>query len=369
MKKILPALIVVIIVAALWFAVSSRSGDSERKQDRSKPSASLDSGAALPDSRISKSDGIKPRIPSEPGEDEEDEDELMFGERPATEIYKSAEEALEAVKKAALDYDDLVLDQFTELPASCSWCESFYASLKDLLASPDIKDDQRSYYGELLAVSGRVDNIKTLVDGITHARNQEEAEIMAEALELSTGSDDVVKYLGEQLGNNNETLKEAAVAAITNQGSRLAVELLHKNTIERGDPDGYYSMGIGLGEVVPEEEALPYLQDLAAKRDAYSHLAVKSLLNAGLDGTKIVIDLLTSSRNPEFDRELLKGAKDHIAYDDDVIEFLRPLAESSQSPIVREFVQDVLKEFAQSQEEDMADMTGGQMAPMSPLNP
>jgi len=368
MKKVLPVIIIVVIVAALWFAISSRGGESVQGKSGSEKPLGLDKSGTKATARMT------PAPPRIPGTTEEGEEEAAAEERPATEVYKNADEALEAVKKAALDYDDLVLDQFTELPASCSWCDGFYSSLKDLIASPDTKPEQRSYYAELLAVSGRVENVKTLVEGILNAKNQEEADLFAEALELTTGKEDVIKYLGEQLHQTNDTVKEAAVAAITNQGSRLAVEMLYKNTLERGDPDGYYSMGIGLGEVVPEEEALPYLQDLVAKRDQYSHLAVKALLNAGLDGTKIVVDLLSNSKNPEFDKEMLKGAKDHIAYDDDVIAFLRPLAENSKSPVVREFATDVLKEFAQSQEEaganDIGDVTAPlDAAPMSPLNP
>lgn len=219
----------------------------------------------------------------------------------------------------------------------------------------DLKADERSYYAELLAISGRAENVRTLVEAINTARNAEEANVYAEALELSAGGDDVVRLLGEQLGASNDTLREAAVAAITNQGSRLAVETLYKNTAERGDPDGYYSAGIGLGEVVPEPEALPYLQDLAMKRDQFSHLAVKSLLNTGLDGTKIVIDVLSNSRNEEFDREMLKGAKDHVAYDTDVVNYLKTVAETSKSAAARDFAKDVLAEFEQSQAEEAAD--------------
>lgn len=352
MKVFISIVVLIVIAAALWFAVSSRESGSTKQglvsQQASQPNQAVPGGEGEGKSGVA---GQQPAGETD-SQDEEDE-EAAADDRPATEIYKTADDALRAVKEAAADYDDLVLDQFTDLPKNCSWCDSFYRSLRDLLGS-DIKADERSYYAELLAISGRTENVKALVDALTGAKNSEEANVYAEALELSTGGDEVVRLLGDQLGSSNDTLREAAVAAITNQGSRLAVEMLYKNTVDRGDPDGYYSAGIGLGEVVPEPEALPYLQDLAMKRDQYSHLAIKSLLNTGLDGTKIVIDVLSNSKNPDFDRELLKGAKDHVAYDNDVVNYLKNVAETSKVATARDFAKDVLAEFEQSQAEEAA---------------
>jgi hypothetical protein len=371
MKIFLSILVVVVVAVAVWFAVSSRN-----TTDGGSVAGNLNDpgkGGASPGMEAGQSGAGQGDMPSAKSAGSEEDGDVNVDDRPATEVYKSADEALKAVKEAAADYDDLVLDQFTDLPRNCSWCDSFYSSLKDMIVSPDIKSDERSYYAELLAISGRVENVKSLVDAINGAKSPEEINLLAEALELSTGGGDVVKYLGDQLGSKNDTLREAAVAAVTNQGSRLATEILYKNTVDRGDPDGYYSMGIGLGEVVPEPEALPYLQELAMKRDQYSHLAVKSLLNAGLEGTKIVIDVLGNSKNPDFDKEMLKGAKDHVAYDDDVVNYLKNVAETSKSPRVQEFAKDVLADFAQSKEDDVAagaaDQDGDQVGGMPPQSP
>ena len=366
MKVFISIVVLVVVAAALWFAVSSRGGNIASKgPDGQAAGITGEAGDGAPD-EMGGAIGERPGLTGDADDDEEAEEGAAADDRPATEVYKSAEEALRAVKEAAADYDDLVLDQFTDLPANCTWCDNFYRSLKELLGSADLKADERSYYAELLAISGRVENIKALVDALGAAKNSEEANVYAEALELSTGGDDVARLLGEQLGSSNETLREASVAAITNQGSRLAAELLYKNTVDRGDPDGYYSAGIGLGELVPEPETLPYLQDLAMKRDAYSHLAVKSLLNSGLDGTKIVVDVLSNSKNPDFDREMLKGAKDHVAYDEEVVAYLKTVAESSQAPAVREFARDVISEFEQSEAEAEEDQDGDQVIPPLP---
>ena len=97
--------------------------------------------------------------------------------------------------------NDLILDQFTEPGQNCTWCNDFYGQLRDLIFSPDTKADQKSYFAEILAISGRVENVKTLVDAITSAKSQDEADSFAEALELTIGKDDVVKILSVIGGN------------------------------------------------------------------------------------------------------------------------------------------------------------------------
>ena len=364
MKKALPVLIVVIVAVGLWFAVSSRienesapapapaKGQEAAGDKTTQPSAQNENGGDTGDVAIE-------------GDEEEIEDPGAVDDRSAAERYQTADEALKAVKDGAADYNDLILDQFTEPGDNCTWCPAFYSSLRDLIHSPETKTDQRSYFAEILAISGRLDNVKTLVEAIGSAKNQEDADLYAEALELTVGKDDVVKYLGEQLNQQNDTLKEASVAAITNQGTKLAVEELYNHTLEKGDPDGYYSMGIGLGEVVPDEQAQPYLQELAMKQDAYSHLAVKALLNAGLDGVKMVMDVVSSAKNTEQVNDLLKGAKDHVSYDEEVVGYLKQVAESGKSPNAVKFAKDVLSDFEQAQNEADEDA----MAPTIPEVP
>jgi hypothetical protein len=172
--------------------------------------------------------------------------------RPAYEVYKTADEALDALKKGAQDYDDLILEQFTDLGPDCQWCDAFYNSVRDVMSAADTSAEQRSYFAEVLAISGRIENIQSLVEQIKNAKNSDESDVYAEALELTVGKDDVVKYLSTQLDSDNQPLKDASVAAITNQGSKLAVEALFKHVVERGDPDGYYSQGIGPGEMIPD---------------------------------------------------------------------------------------------------------------------
>src|SRR5262249_4032665 len=152
-------------------------------------------------------------------------------------------------------------------------------------------------------------------------------------------------YLGTQLGATNEKLKEASIAAITNQGSPLAANVLYKQAVESKDPDGFYSLGIGLGELVPDEKTVPVLQEMAAKRDQYSHLAEKSFLNGGMTGMKVVFDMLKSSNDPDFDRQMIKGAVEHVSFEDGMDDYLKKELENAKSPVVREFAKQILDDF------------------------
>lgn len=367
MKKLLPLLILVVVVAGIWFAVS-KSGS---------PSAGSGSTAGSANNTLAPTPIAAVPVGTAAGQasatDDEgdgDEDYVDIDTRLAPEVYKNAEDALNAVKNGSKDYDDVILSQFTQPGEDCTWCDSFYKSVKDLINAPDAKPEQKSYYAEILAISGRVDNISALVDLIKNAKKPEEAQLYAEALELSVGKDDVVNYLAEQLKTKDETLKESSIAAITNQGSRLSAEILYKNTVESGNPDGYYAQGIGLGELVPTEEAMPYLQELVQKRDQYSHLAVKSLLNSGLPGLRIVMDSLTNSKDPEADKLMLKDAIDHVNYEEDVESYLKKLVEESKQPLVVEFAKNVLSDFAaqeaeSSEEPEEEDTEAPEEAPMS----
>jgi len=166
------------------------------------------------------------------------------------------------------------------------------------------------------------------------------------------GKDDVVEFLREHLDASNESLREASVAAVTNQGSRLAAEALYKNTVERGDPDGYYSVGIGLAELVPNEETLPYLQEIALNRDQYSHLAVKALINGGQPGLQIVFDILNNSKDGEADKKLLQEAIDHVNYDEETEAFLKKTVENSKQHVAVEFAKKILEDFNTDATED-----------------
>ncbi|MCO6429301.1 MAG: hypothetical protein J5J00_00445 [Deltaproteobacteria bacterium] len=362
MKKILPVLSIVVIAGAIWYFVTS-GGTPPTPAGTSSAAAvnsNVDNDPAAGAAAVAPQQNSFPDLVGTPDEDDEEDIEGLEEEdvRPATEIYKTADEALLAVKNASKNYDDIVLEQFSEMSPNCSWCPAFYTSLAEMMTSQNSTQDERSYYAEVLAISGRVDNVKTLVESIKNAAKPDDADLYAEALELASGKDDVTTYLGSQLSGSNDTLREALVAAITNQSSRLAADILYKHTVERGDADGYYSEGIGLGEFIPDEEAMPFLQELVLKRDQYSHLAAKALLNSGIDGLRVLADSLENSKDYDFDDNLLKDAVDHTNFDPEVEEYLKTLLNTTKNPSVKKFAQASLDSFS---EEDFGDEEEGDL--------
>lgn len=353
MKKIFPLLLLILLGVAAWFYSSGKTPSSSTQAGSANGSNGTVRGDMINDINAldgsgGEGAGSVDRLGSnqmlDPGLNQE-----MFnaeGEtKPAAQFYANAEDAFKAIQNGAKDYDDMILEQFTLPGEDCTWCPELYKSIKDTLADQALPNDQRSYYAEILAISGKVENLGVLVDGIKNASSKEIEDTYAEALELTAGRDDVVEYLTEHMSSTSDSLREASVAAVTNQGSRLAAEVLYKNTVDRGDPDGYYSVGIGLGELVPSEETLPYLQELALKRDQYSHLAVKALINGGQPGLQIVFDILNNSKDGDADRKLLQDSIDHVNYDEETEAFLKKTAETSKQPVAVEFAKQILEDF------------------------
>jgi hypothetical protein len=364
MKKLFPLLLVVAVVGGIWFYSSNRQSDPAKtvaattsSTDANTPAAS--DGESTMQNSTSQQGSTVANSPQGTLED----GEQVVDIKPAAEVFASSEEALAAVLKAAKDYDDTVLEQFTRPGNNCSWCPDFYKSVKDLILSEETPADQKSYLAEVMAISGRVENVQSLVEAVKSAKTSDAADIFSEALELSVGGDDVTKFLGDQMSSTNETLRESSVAAITNQGSLTAAELLIKHTIERGDPDGYYSLGIGLGEFIPDEEATPALQDLMQRGDQYSHLAAKALINSGMDGLRTVFDQLELSKDPEADRRMLKDAIDHVNFEDGLEEYLKQKLESSKQPVVQEFAKRILDEYSQNEGDAPAEPVGEEIEP------
>ncbi len=351
MKKIFIVILLVGVGVAAFMLSKPAEQPSATTQAAATPATGEDNGGDVAINRkdfLGKGDLDENSDLSDEGMEEQEA-------RPAFEVYKTADDALDALKKGAVDYDDLVLEQFTDLGADCPWCDQLYSNVRKMVSAPDTPAEQRSYFAEVLAISGRIENVESLVDQIKSSKNSDDADIYAEALELTVGKDDVVKYLGDQLSSDNQTLKEASVAAITNQGSKLAIETLLKHTVERGDPDGYYSQGIGIGETIPEEEALPLLQDYVQRRDAYSHLAAKAMLNNGVDGLKRFFDILENSSDTNFDQQMINGLADHIPYEEAAEALLKDKLANAKNPASKLLAEKGLADFNLDNQEGAGD--------------
>jgi hypothetical protein len=357
MKKLLPLLLIIAGIGAGWWfynsqqaSVGSSSSPSGSPSNPGDTSVTVSTGSdgSQPNSADSASDASRAALINSAKIAGEGIEEI----KTAAETYASADEAFAAALKGAKDFDDSILEQFTEPGPDCSWCPQFYNSVQELVTNPNTPQDQKSYMAELLAISGRPDNVQVLVDSIKNARSSAEADIYAEALELTLGKDDVTKVLGEQLSTTNDTLRESAVAAITNQGTRQAAELLQKHVSERNDPDAYYSQGTGPAEFIPDDEAMPFVQEQVAKRDAYSPQWAKAMVNAGLPGLQSLFDQLDGSSNLEADRALVKGIIDHVNYEDGVKELADNVIANNRNQAAIELARQIKDEIGQLETEE-----------------
>ena len=350
-KAIVPLILVASILAAAYSFTRPKSPQPNSLNQAGSTQANQPEKSSSVRSSSSPSNPITiSRGNPSPSDSTQESDDLPQV-KPAGEAYASAEEAMEAVLKGSRDYDDSILEQFTQPGPECSWCLAFYDSAREKATNPSTPQEQRAYLAEILAISGKLENVQTLAESIKMARSNDEADLYAEALELSLGNDEVVRYLGDQMVSPNDTLREASVAAVTNQGTVQSVELLSKHVKERGDPDGYYSSGIGPAELIPDEDALPAVQELIHSRDDFSHLWVKSALNAGMPGLRIVMAELETSPNPAFDDQLLKDAMDHVNLEDGLQEFADETIQRNKSPSAVKFAKKIKEEFSQQEDE------------------
>ncbi|NDC39558.1 MAG: hypothetical protein EBZ48_16220, partial [Proteobacteria bacterium] len=173
MKKFLPIIVLLLLAVAAWYFSSQRqvatptgTGQTQAASSSSaEPSPSVAQGGASQSSLAVGTSGTAL---------DDTEGTMDMEVQPASRAYKSADEAMEAVKKGAADYNDTVLEQFTMPGEDCSWCPDFYKNLRDFLNGKSIPIEQMSYYGEILAISGRTENIQALIDGIKNPASQEQ---------------------------------------------------------------------------------------------------------------------------------------------------------------------------------------------------
>jgi len=350
-SKFLAVILIVALLAGVW-VFNNRAGQTSTATTASTSMPSQDSSDSS-DETIGSMPNQATLGGNRPSLLDSDDDEIENRKAvPASQQFKTAAEAIDAVKKGAVDYDDFLLEGFVQL-GDCSWCNTFYPEVTKLLRDPSLGIDERSYYGELLAVSGKLDNIKEIVKSLEGSKNDDEKDMYAESLELAVGGNDMVQYLSSFMDNANDSLRESAVSAISNQGSRLAAELLYKDAVSGAGKDhDYYSLGIGFGEMVPDDDALPFLQDLVIKRAPHSDLAIKALINSGLPGLTIVFDSLASETDEAKGKKLLTDASDHVISDDPVVKFLTKASQNSNYP---QFLKDFAKQSLEEAEADELD--------------
>jgi hypothetical protein len=330
-SKVIVGGLIVILLGALWVIQPSKNSQTSSTDEQT--SESTQDTQSLP------------RNPLEAGSTSEGTTEIQDDFKPASQKYNNAAQALEAVRKAAVDYDDILIDEFSNLK-ECDWCEEFYGELSKILNDQALGIDERAYYAEIMAVSGNLENIKTLVSSLESATQTEDKEMFGEALEMAMGGDDMVDYLAAYLTSENSTLRESVVSALSNQGTRLAAETLYNDLINGGGAThDYYAQGTGIAEMVPDETTIPYLHDLLIQRAPKSDAVVKALINSGIDGLTAVFDALSTEKDNAKGKEYLKNAIDHVITDEQVVDFLTKASQNQSYPeFLKEFASDALKE-------------------------
>ena len=350
MKKLLPVILVAVAAGGIWFVMQEQPdlvSDNTQVAKNNAPTPTNNKQGSQEVFNGSSGSSLDSEGTDSTKTEQDDDDAY---EKDAIELYSSVDQAFAALEQGAISYDDVILDQFVEPDESCTWCDELYGRIKTALKSDTTLDeDKKSYFGEILAISGRKENIQELVRLVGESKG-EDAEIFAESLEFTIGNDDVVAYMESELKTENELLKESLVAGITNQSSLYAAEILYRVEQESEDPDENYDVGIGLGEFIPDEEALPFLQDKMNVRDGRSHLAAKALLNHGRDGLALVFDVLTKSDSPDFDKKMLEDAADHVIYEDGIEKLLNDTIAQSNTPTVVAFAKEILESFREEGE-------------------
>lgn len=342
MKKVL-ALLIVVALAGIWLLYGPKLESVTTTPQAASSSASKKTEAAATNTSQTEAKGST--TTANAAKEATDEDASFSFDQivAANEKYESANAALVALKKGAVDYDDWILQEFVEL-GNCAWCDDLYALVKTQIA--ENKDyDEVGYFAEVLAISNKLENVQTLVAEIEKATDEDKKDVLAEGLELAIGDDNIVNYLAGYTGHEDELLQEAAIAALSNQGSHLAAKYLYDLAVQNKNPDGFYELGIGLGEMIPDDEAFSFLQEAAMKRDEYSHLAVKALVNSGLPGLAIVVDVMTTSTNPDLEKHMLNDAFDHVAYDEETENYLKKLVGKTKVEHIKVWAEKLLKEF------------------------
>jgi len=233
------------------------------------------------------------------------------------ETYASAKDALYAVSTAAKNYDNDMLEKFKLPGTNCSWCEEFYSQVRGLLSSESMPLAERHYMALLLAESGRPENIEALIDAAVTATSTELKNLFSEALELTVGNDEVVRFLGMQLEKAPEGVRESIGTALTRQSSLAAAEELYRQArINPAEEEISFNDGIGLEELAATEEVLPFLSEIVRKRDEVSNLAAVALINSGEAGFR---EFLTVIESPEYaDTQLLDTVLKNVAFSEDV---------------------------------------------------
>ncbi|MCS6893746.1 MAG: hypothetical protein NZO16_04165, partial [Deltaproteobacteria bacterium] len=248
----------------------------------------------------------------------------------ASERFTSADSAFQAAKEAVKNYDLEFIESFT-LPINCAWCDEFYEKVKNELLTANLSGEEKSFYAELLTVSGRVPNIEFVVQAYLNAKNDTEKEAYLNALELTVANEEIVDWLGANVTAQQDiSLRDSLLSALTNQDSQKAIEFLYSHLIQQENPDADAQKGLGLSEAVPSDESLQFLIDKLKTSDPkYQRFVAASVLNNGLEGLKRFIDFLDTDAGKNLSQHF-QSLADHVPFDDEIENYLKEVIQKGK---------------------------------------
>jgi hypothetical protein len=109
---------------------------------------------------------------------------------------------------------------------------------------------------------------------------------------------------------------------------------------------------MGPAEFIPDEDALPFVDEQVQRRDQFSPAWAKSLANAGLPGLQRLFDHLENSPNPEADQALIKDALPHVNFEDGLKEITDNVIANNRSSVAVKFAEQIRAELGQQESED-----------------
>lgn len=292
---------------------------------------------------------------------EENEEEIEYDDRGAAEVYSTSEQALNAVTKGLKYLDTNIIEQFRDLPKSCTWSDEFLTKIKEKL-----KDEKNSedlwYYSELLTVTGRKDAVEEVIANFPkHKDDEEMVTSLSIALENTSVNSETFPLLVSQMDSDIEQERDGAIRAIAYSGTKEAIDTLYQDIVSKKDVTGDKSAGYIFDEIFVEGEGLNVLKDYALKEDQYSHFAVKGLLSSGREGVEVLVDTLNQAKNPVMFENALNENLSLLEWDEASRDYLQEqLNNKNSSKAVIDFATkaiDVINKSTEGSEEEIEDTT------------
>lgn len=247
----------------------------------------------------------------------------------------------------AIDLSDENFFAALRLNPHCADCDQIFAAVKQQFAALAVGADpvKVKLLASALAQSERAEMVQEIISRYRAASGDPAIQTMlAESLELVSGDEEVSRELAPLVRpEEGEELKEAAVTGLSGMNDTVAAEALLQFARSVGDGKGGYDTAVGLGEFIPNAEAVPFLQRVAADGSAEAPLAIRALFNGGAESTKSAIEAILAVPESEQQR-LLSGAQSHVLMEPLTLDYLKSLAAGGQrlSAPLRAFIAEIL---------------------------